>query len=304
MLQIIIILTLLLIPNLSYALRAVTLPLNETFDSAEAIADIIYGNASCPSATVEWDASGYSGGGVKLVPPSGTEGQCTIGIGGITFTPQDTINIRIMVKFGPDYPENPYSVGYGTQNKFMIITPSAGGERGMTILERNSDAEPDDYTFGVCSDNSCLYSDMGRASYEWISGCWTEENHYSFPRADGLWNLRDYLNEWIAFELMVDGPNKETKIFMWTKDGVFNGQYLMTLSGACVIWENTVHFTAIQAIGGFFNGGHTASENTWIRFDNLAVQASPSGGFIGPPDGFLGSVPTVTGCTLAGASLY
>jgi hypothetical protein len=283
--------------------RVITLPFSETFESAESVSDILYGNLSCPSAVVAWDSGGWSGGGVKLTPPSGGEGQCTIGIGGLDFSPyKDTINIRIMVKFGPEYVDNPYSTGWGMQNKFMIITPSSGGTRGMTILERNADANPDDYTFGVCSDNSCLYSDTGRDSYEWFSGCFTEPNHYHFPRADGLFNLRNYLDQWIVFELMVDGPGKQTKIFIWTADGVFNGQYLMTLSGSCVGWTNTVQWTAIQAIGGFFNGGHTASANTWIKFDNLAVQTSPSGGFIGPPAGF-GLPSSATGCVLSGASL-
>ena len=291
----------------SHAARTISsFPHTENFDSSGEVSDIIIdnNNANCLTTVTEWDAGGYSGGCVKVTPPYGTDGQCTIGIGGMNFSPaQGRLNIRMLLKFGSTYEDDPYSVGYNVQNKFILITNTQGPDRGMSVLE-NSYSEPCDafYTFGVCTDNTCWYSDPGRE--EQAGTCTTPADHYAWPKCDTLWKLSDYINQWFVFEIMVDGPNRQTKIYLWTADGVFAGQYLATRSGDCVGWDATNTWSAIQAIGGFFNGGHTQDANTYIKIDNLVIDNNPAGGYIGPPAGFVGGTRKLNNVTGVRVTLH
>lgn len=245
-------------PVHGFAARNITIPYELKFDSGDDWTSDLRWVAG--GATGTHVTSGcWSGGCAKFTPP--TSAQTYAGLGAFSFSSQNHLNVRALVKVGSTYTSTAHADGYGTQNKFIIITPSGAGERGMTIFQAYEDNY---YTFGACNDNDCLYECGGTPGQYW-------------PCGNDAFKSSDYPGEWFCIELEVDYPSDSSNVYIWTQDGKLNGLYKTSPLSA------SSAFNGIQIIGGFYNGYHTSDSNTYVMFDEIKISNS----YIGPPAGFV-----------------
>jgi hypothetical protein len=272
-----------LVPQPTLAERAITLPFTEDFDSND-YTDLLWVEGS---GSHSWESSsGWSGGAAKFVPPSSGPGQYIVGLGSFTGLNESQVNVRVLVYMGATYGESVGSVGYGYQNKFIIIDKSDSGNRGMSIFER-WDSSPFHYSPGACDDNTCHYEnglgpyDLGDPPVYW-------------PLGTDKFRSTDRQEEWFCFELEADLDTQTSTIYIWTQDGVMNGIYKTV-----PLADGSSYYSQVQVIGGFYNGYMTANADTYIMFDEVKIDNQ----FIGPPDGFLDDDPQASGITFSGVTI-
>ena len=249
--------------------RNISLPFEQNFDTMD-YSDLIW--ISGGATHTHLPSGGWQGGAAKFTPPTSSSSQYYSGLGSFNGINEKKLHIRVLAKVGSTYHVNQRSVGYGYQNKFIIVT-RGGADRGMTIFERCGSSGY--YTFGACDDNTCLYECGG--SPDW------------WPNGSDAFKSTDYLDEWFCLELECDLTTRTSKIYLWTQDGVLDGEYMST-----ALASGSGAYDAIQIIGGFYNGYHLSDENTYVMFDELKIDTQ----FIGPPAGFVGGGPINSSVTV------
>ena len=266
--KIFLLLVLLLITNILFvtktqAGRNITLPFIDNFDinNYEDLQWLSNG------ASINYEISGgWSGGAVKITPPTsapGGNGEYG-GLGSYDFSATPVVHVRFLVKFGSDYITSVRAGGGNTQNKFVILNPDGDGTRGiLSLLQVDSD-----YSIGPCDNSTCKY-ECGQGSDPNMGDWW--------PDGNDAFLMSEHLNEWIAMEYKVDLTNGLTSVYIWTLDETLGGlykSYTMPIGGNIV---------ALQILGGYFNGYHVAGSNVFVMFDEMRI----SNNFIGPPVNFL-----------------
>ena len=151
--------------------------------------------------------------------------------------------------------------GGGLINKFLLQdSPSRSGILGFNC----SDTRGRYCAFGV-SANSGGYTYRTPPNRGWIE--------------DALFRVSstDHVNEWIAVEYWIDEASAETGLYIWTRDGTYNG---VAIQGVTPI------ATGISQTGfyiSYFNCYGVPNVNNFYLMDDLKVSTS----YIGPPIGFL-----------------
>lgn len=274
-----IIVTLIFLPSICFA--QISFPHSDDF-SSESYTIINEGTCGQVIYTTGADCYGGSGGCVKVIPPT-SGGQCSAGITGYNFPDTKTLNVRFLIKIGSQYEETARSVGYGYQNKMLIVPRTVETSvRGMGIFEHNS--ESGWFTWGACEDNSCLYYD-GSDGFAW-------------PHANDTFQSSLYSEQWVCVEWELNITSGFSKLYIWTADGINNGlhqEYTYTEQSGDV-----GYYESIQVLGGFFNGYHTSNANAYLLYDNLVI----SNEYIGPPSGFGAEARTAAGVTYSGAEFH
>jgi hypothetical protein len=276
----------------AYADLAVTLPWTMDFDNNEWVEDLALDECSGTSTHV---TSGCFGGGcMKVTPPTST---CTggginggqTGLGWVNYSTTSTYHVRFLIKFGSNYLATMSNNGGGTGTKFIL--QDSPNRRGVMGFDKTSN-DGTYMTFGVWTEGSVLrYRTAPNRG-------WIEDARLRI----GLNNA--YIGEWICLEYFIDLTNDITGLYVWTQDGVFNGEYggdgsTPEVQGMSYSTGGTNDMTGFYM--SYFNGYNAnQTSDTYYMIDNMQVSTS----FIGPPAGFVGgTTPTVTGCTLSGASM-
>ncbi len=240
----------------------------------------------------QWAGNGgWEGGAVRFFPPTyavGNGGMSAHGAygegNGFHLT---HINVRFLVKFGPEYTSTTRQpAGVGIQNKFMLIireNPSStdpAGDRGMLLLNYcGADASDDGhayYTFALGHDEVAWHE----GGYG-INGIPNDPEHGLYPwwpNGSDAFRVHEWSDQWVCVEYEAWTDNGGgSRVYIWTQDKTFNGLYLQASHNTPgSFWD------FIQAVGGFYNHYHAASQLNYVMFDEFAVDNS----FIGPPTGF------------------
>ena len=264
----------------AYSARNISLPFTENFDSSSYTVDLLFLTNGATHTYLE--SGGWSGGAAKFTPPTSAGGYS--GLGGFMELSGKVIHVRVLVKIGSTYLSTVHADGYGRQNKWTIVVRDNEGDRGMAMLEYAAPDDgdypgmPDYYTFGCCEDNSCTYEG---------------DPEQSFPYGLDSFKSTDYEGEWICIEYQYNLTAETSTAYIWTQDGVFNGEYhsYNYENGGAGDWDY------IQIIGGYFNGYHSNQDsNTYIMFDELKIDTQ----YIGPPSGFGNNDSTIIGVSIIG----
>ena len=247
----------------AHAARNISLPYSTDFTTND-ISDLIW--TSCAGASVTYSTNGYSGGAVKIVPPTDA---CASGNGGMSSIgyfqgfSTNRINIRFLMKIGPTYVSSWRGMD---QNKFLDVQGTGGSShrKGIFTLQGGSSGlAPGNYPR---TSNWVVYRSPGTsdADHNWQNS--------PFKIYDG----GAYSNNWICYEYeIVIGANTARVIITQQNGAVIE---ITTPSDPGGLITSFV-------LGGYHNNYSVADAGNWLLIDNLAVSGT---GYIGPPSGFVG----------------
>jgi hypothetical protein len=219
------------------------------------------------NATGSWDG----GGCAEIIPP--TSGQCTNALGSFLGINETTLYVAFTVKVGSALYSTAQNIGFGIQNKAIIVLRSTGvaSDRSMLMLE--SEPLGSYYAWQACSqdNDNCRFDD---GCYRW-DPCGNESIRHP-PDNDWIW---------IKSRFVVGGLCTVT---ITERDGTtktWNTSSNATSGG---------YWSQVQSILGYWNGQNTTSSSNHIYIDNLVIDDAD----ISVPAGFTTggdtTSPTVT----------
>lgn len=254
----------------AYAGRIISLPFEERFDNGDTWThDLSW--LDCGASSRHYNTNGWNGGHADYQPPpNACAGGGSNRNGGMSAfarlegfsAPQ--LNIRFLIKIGPDYAEDLADGGGGKENKLIDVHGGSGHRFG--VLSLNWTNQNGTYlALGTWADYSVVtYTNAGRG--------WIEDAEFRIDENGS----NQYTNEWICVEYEIRPSNNTQTIYVWTQDGAF--------SGPTVIATKTQSGNMSYAdIGGYFNAYMpTVRDTNHLKFDEIKLDTS----FIGPPAGF------------------
>lgn len=264
----------------SDAARTITLPYAENF-TTDTLADIRW--TSCAGASVIYSTEGWSGGAVKLIPPtdpcaSGNGGMSAIGM--FQGFSTNRFNVRFLMKVGPTYAASHRGL---IQNKFLDVWGANSDRQGILTLEYD--------TTGGAYFTPGVYPEPSNWTVFRSPGTVTEDHyHYNSPFKifDGGVNS----NVWVCYEYEINIAAGTATVTITKEDGTVATIYSVQSSPSSTITN--------FYLGGYYNGYSVANSGNWLLIDNLAVSNTT----IGPPAGFVGGTTTrraTGGGTIAGS---
>ncbi|MCG7868483.1 MAG: hypothetical protein JAY67_22500 [Candidatus Thiodiazotropha taylori] len=211
----------------------------------------------------EWVANGgWQGGGAAKIFPITTE-QGYNGLGSFYGLDTEQLNVRWLIRFGPDFNS---SLGSAGQTKTIIFNRFGYRERPMIIGRQVGEWR----TWGACDNTVCRYE----------GGDYWPDGTDSFRIGDPPFSRE---NEWISMEFSANSRTGVIRLYIYTQDGELSGLYVqqtMANTGGT--------FNYIDGIGHYFNDATVASAGNYFMIDEVVIDDS----YIGPPDGFvLGNPP-------------
>ncbi len=280
---VLVVLVLAVLPFMAFASRTVTLPWSMNFDDDSWVSNLAL--TECAGTATHTTSGCYDGGCMKVTPPRST---CTggginggqTGLGWVNYSTVSSYHVRFLIKFGSNYMATMANGGGGTGTKFVL--QDSPGRRGIMGFDKTSNAGTY-MTFGVWTEGSALrYRTAPNRG-------WIEDARLRI----GLNNA--YIGEWICLEYFINLSNDTTGIYVWTQDGVFNGEYggdgrTPEVQGTSYATGGTNDMTGFYM--SYFNGYNAnQTSDTYYMIDNVQVSTS----FIGPPVGFLDRRPSAPG---------
>jgi len=269
-----------------YAGRDIELPFEEKFDSGDTWTADLAWVVNGATATHIPSSGCWSGGCAKFTPPyelsvGGNGTYC--GMGQFHFDATTQFNVRLLVKLGPTFIET-IDLDTSTINKFIIVEGTS--RLGILGLCAPSDAYEDPPSLVGLGP-----SDGGSGGYVYTHdyGDWRDGIPQNAEFKIGA--IAGYINEWIAVEYELNSTTPHARMYIWTQDGVFNGE---------VIYLDTPAIpsaTYIDILGGYYNTRHLNQDSdTYMMIDELKMSNS----YIGPPAGFGDSSKTLNGISGSG----
>jgi hypothetical protein len=243
--------------------RTISLPYSTDFTTNN-ISDLVL--QAC-GGTVTYSSNGYSGGAVKITPPTsacaggGVNGGTT-GIGWFGGFSVPRINIRFLIKVGPTYTAS--HRGY-IQNKFVNVHGTGGSSvrKGILTLDYDSTGFT---TPGVYPEptNWTVYRSPGTINAD----------HVSSSSPFKIYDNSEKSNVWVCFEYEINLTNETARLIITQANGTTTEIATASSPGGL---NNAI------MIGGYYNGYSVADDGNWLLIDNLSISAT---GYIGPPSGF------------------
>lgn len=226
--------------------------------------------------TEGWNNSG----GARFTPPDGS-GASIQGYAGLAPSLSEnnmaSVNLRFLVK---------WSAGFG------VNCPTGGAK--WTMLNRVSGAASDRTWIGVyhppaeiggglqlpLNHHNTIFGIHGDSASctggfcTWGHSCAHCDPNWGRISGVGPFKVADYEEQWVAIEFEARNTG-DMKIYIWTQDGVYNGDYIWTNQGPAL------NMSGFSIIGGFWDWG-CADAGSFI-FDEMVISTE----YIGPPAGFL-----------------
>lgn len=252
--------------------NSIDLPYTLNFDTYN-YDNLVWNNGG---ATFEHlDDSGWKGGAAKFTPP--TEEQSRMGLGRFNNLEDDNadqINIRLLIKHGPNYLTNFAS------SKFMIVVrdPNNATHQRPMVYDGKANDETNDFLSYAPAIGTVMQWDNNDYGGCWISG---DERFKVYPG--------NYYGEWICLEMEFNLAEGTNKLYITTQDGKFSGLYLTqdAYTGCSFPAEDLPQsggiFSYVDLIGGYFNRPSTSDPDNYVLFDELFIDKK----HIGPPQGFV-----------------
>lgn len=242
-----------------HAERTISLPYSTTFDTDD-LSDIAW--TDCGATVTHSSTGGWSGGAVKMTPPTSA---CSSGNGGMSTIgeflgfSETRINVRFLIKFGSTYVANKQ----GGVNKFIDVHSSGGTRFGILGLH--------------LADGPFMAPAVAPYPSAWyvFRSPGTEEADHDSANATIKWTDASLGGEWYCFEYEINAAGNTTTFYLTKSDGT---QQTVTSETSVAGNMYTLY------IGGYHNGYGTADANNYLLIDNLVI----SNTYIGPPEGFVG----------------
>jgi hypothetical protein len=261
----------------------VSLPHTQNFNGEEWDAEGYLTADECGGTARRTTANCYSGDCLKVIPPTSA---CTggginggaVGMGWYSYSGSQTMHWRFLIKFGSYYATGQTSGGGGLINKFLLSdSPTRASILGLNCTGSGSGR----YCAWAVLDSDEAYRFRTPPNRGWIE--------------DAVFKVSstEHVDEWIAVEYALNTSTGIGQLYLWTQDGTYNGILIDDVPLDTGINMNGFYFS-------YYNSYGESNANNYFLMDELVISTS----YIGPPAGFVGgTTPTVTGCTLSGASM-
>ncbi|MEA1924604.1 MAG: hypothetical protein U9M95_01915, partial [Candidatus Altiarchaeota archaeon] len=255
---------------------SINFPYTNSLDSDSDFTNIIWASEG---NTVSRVTSGcWAGSCARLTPRTG-QSYCGLGAFVLSDNPS-VVHVRFLWKQDDDIYSTASSIGWGIQNKAVLVTRAggSGSDRIMGIIDDDAGSY---FAWTACAESLC-YLDDGQGTWEHGGD---ESEFIKHPP----------MEDWYCVEIWGSLGNPTT--IRTTKQ---DGTYIEWSSATS--FDSTSYFNTVQIVGGFFNG---ATGSGHIHIDELKIDD----GYIGPPAGFLGgdtpptrTNPSPTGTLNAGTT--
>jgi|GEM_PF-2043577 len=233
----------------------INLPYEENFDSGTYQSSLTWVSEG---ATHQWLPSGgwFGGGAAKFTPPTNGQGYSGLGLFDIA-NRSNQLNVRFLIYWGARYTIDSSFEG----NKWVIANRASGLDDDRLIAMQHSYYESS-WQPGICQNIECSY------------------------RPDSKFDISQWTEQWISVEFEGIIDSGVMRVYISTQDGTYNDTVYLDVDNPM----RSSQWDMIQIIGGYFNGGATASSDNYYLIDELRIDSR----HIGPLIGFIAAGPDVS----------